>query len=144
MKTSLASHLLPSAAQVLETMFFTEIKSAVERPAATTRCSLSRTVEFQGPPDGELCLGLKSETAAALASSFLGVSPAEVTENDCAQVADELANMICGSVLSKCAPYSLFRLRVKRALACDRQDDFCITLDLPEGELSICAHLDRV
>ena len=144
MKQSFGEHLVPSAEQVLETMFFTGVVSAEEQAATGCAGMITRTVAFDGPPDGQLCVGIMPETAAALASSFLGLPLEEVTQPDCEEIAAELANMICGSVLSRCAPASAFQLHVTPESAFQRECEFCIALELPEGALNICAQVDRL
>jgi CheY-specific phosphatase CheX len=84
---------------VLETMFFTgfqEVSSAVAcEPGPTAR------ITFTGDRNGAFHMQLSSTVARSVAASFLGtgeddnLSDAEVREVVC-----ELANMICGSVLS--------------------------------------------
>ena len=142
MKESVAGYLVPCASQVLETMFFTGVVSAVEedsRPVA-----FPKTVCFQGPPDGKLCVCMQPEAITALAAGFLGVEPKEVTAAECDQVTGELANMICGSVLSRCAPNSFFHLEVEQASICEEQCDTRILLEMPEGFMSLCARVDRI
>jgi CheY-specific phosphatase CheX len=147
MTDSIAGHLAPSCEQVLETMFFTGILSQEDRTCreASSDCSgaITAAVEFRGPPDGILCVGLEIETAAALASSFLGLDPEAVTAADCRQVAGELANMICGSVLSCSAPHSQLHLAAPllaegRGVACGSACDRCVSFMLPEGALNVC------
>jgi len=111
---SVADILPFSCEQVLETMFFTGVLSAEERrltpDSSCQHCTVTAKVVFNGPPEGALEIRLENSTAAALASSFLGIDPEAVTDGDCRQVAGELANMICGSVLSRMAPESTLHL----------------------------------
>lgn len=144
MKQAFAGHLVPSAEQVLETMFFTGVVSSGEPCVPGCPEMITRSVAFEGPPDGQLCVGVMPQTAAALASSFLGLDPENVTLPDCEQIAEELANMICGSVLSRCAPASSFQLHITSESACTRHCEFCVALELPEGALNICAQVDRL
>ena len=146
MKNSFADYLVPCATQVLETMFFTAAEQGGQPicPQLAGALAIARTVNFSGPPDGELCLCARLETAAALASSFLGLAPDEVSPSECGHVAGELANMICGSVLSSCAPQGAFRLQVSECTACGEACDFGVSLELPQGSLNICARLKRL
>jgi CheY-specific phosphatase CheX len=152
MTDSIAGHLPPSCEQVLETMFFTAILSQEDRtgrePSGACLGAITAAVEFHGPPKGILCAGMEIETAAALASSFLGLDPEAVTAADCRQVAGELANMICGSVLSRSAPQSQLRLAAPqiaegRGVACGRACDTRVSFTLPEGALNICIGVVR-
>ena len=142
MKESLAGYLIPCASQILETMFFTGVVSAVEQDSRPV--AFPKSVCFQGPPDGKLCVCMQPEAIQALAAGFLGVEPAEVTAAQCEQVTGELANMICGSVLSRCAPHSFFHLEVQPAGICQEECDTRILVEMPEGLMSLCAHVDRL
>jgi hypothetical protein len=142
MKKYFADYVVPSAGQVLETMFFTGVEAVAEQTSFACDETIARTVRFEGPPNGEFCVGLPHQTAAALASSFLGLDPEEISTSDCEQIAEELANMICGSVLSHYAPQGSFHLEGIESSACERECDFCVSLELPEGGLNICARID--
>jgi CheY-specific phosphatase CheX len=143
MKQNFAKYVVPSVEHVLETMFFTGVVAAAEPVEDACDGTIRRTVQFEGPPDGELRIGIPSETATALASSFLGLDTEEVTTEHREQIAGELANMICGSVLSHYSPQSSFRLQVTETSPCGRECDYRVSLELPEGVLNICARVDR-
>ena len=100
LETSIEAVLRQAVAVVLETMFFTEV-------AAETDCRLNAgpqiaaSLEFEGPLRGAFGLSLPAETAATLASDFLGLDAAEPPATEqVQQVVCELANMICGRALS--------------------------------------------
>jgi hypothetical protein len=141
MKQCFIESVLPAAGQVLETMFFTGVVAVEEQAEGACDGRISKTVQFEGPSSGEFCVGLPGETAAALASSFLGLPLEEITVAQCEQIAAELANMICGSVVSRYSPQGSFRLRAVPTSSCKSECDFCVSLELPEGGLSICARL---
>ncbi len=145
MTQSIIDNLIPSCEQVLETMFFTGVLSSGEHMPCNCPGSLCANVRFEGPPDGEFRVCFANETAGSLASSFLGLAPDEVTSADCEQVAGELANMFCGSVLSRSVPSGEFHLTVTQEHD-PVQDlcDFCVALELPEGPLNVCIRVDRL
>ena len=92
-------------AEVLETMFFDE--------AVTTPCdhgwipsAVSVRLVFEGSHCGNFLLSISPEVARSIAPAFLGIDPAEVSEGQSSQVLLELANILCGSVLSHLWPDS--------------------------------------
>ena len=50
---------------------------------------------------GHFGLYLEQVTARSLAANFLGVEEAEVSSDEIGEVAGELANMLCGSIVSR-------------------------------------------
>jgi CheY-specific phosphatase CheX len=88
------------------------------------------------------------QTAQGLASSFLGREPESLDAADCTGVAGELANMICGSVLSHYAEESEFRLAapvLQQGVLPYTADEHsaCASLELPEGALDVYVRVDR-
>jgi CheY-specific phosphatase CheX len=103
-----------SAAEVLETMFFL---SALPRPAWDARPpagALLVQVAFEGDPAGCLSMHLHPHAAAAIAANFLGDDPSAIGDERVEEVAAELANMICGAVLSRIESPAGFRLAPPR------------------------------
>jgi hypothetical protein len=95
--------------EVLETMFFAE--------AARTECehgwldaSFSVRVSFRGSHSGDMLLSVSPEAADSLAPAFLGIDPLEMTDAPRIQVLLELANILCGAVLSHFWPESQLAL----------------------------------
>jgi CheY-specific phosphatase CheX len=89
---------------VLETMVFTDVSG--ERPghASGSGAALDVRLRFAGERPGEFRITLAMESARAIAGNFLGLDDeGSLTESDVGEVACELANMICGSVLSHLA-----------------------------------------
>jgi len=145
MRKSITENLSPCCEEVLETMFFTGILSAEAQTACRAGGGLCASVRFEGPPDGELRVWIPLQTGSALASSFLGLAPGEVTSADCEQVAGELANMFCGSLLSRSAPTSEFHLTVNQDQTPNAEPcDSCVAFELPEGPLNVCVRVDRL
>lgn len=98
-----------STARVLETMFFTSI---VEEDAIRPepREDVGATLTFSGEPSGFLSLVLSMETSEALAEAFAGLDREEITDLQREEILNELANIICGSILSKVESDSAFAL----------------------------------
>lgn len=94
--------------EVLETMFF-----ATAVPSAGSRCadgSLGVAIEFRGTPSGVFTMRLDAADARALGAAFLGREPGELDPDEDRMLACELANILCGSVLSRAAAGGTFEL----------------------------------
>jgi chemotaxis protein CheY-P-specific phosphatase CheC len=93
---------------VLETMFFANAvpneQGAIEQPSYAVR------VRFRGFPSGVFELTIGARIATVLAAGFLGMDESEVGPMEASQVACELANMLCGSVLSRAESETGFEL----------------------------------
>lgn len=90
--------------EVLETMFFETAEPVECRHQSCTGNCLGAKVRFEGSPHGELRVMLSRELAGPIACGFLGIDPQEVTAEEEKQIACELANMICGAILSRLHP----------------------------------------
>jgi len=100
-QTALAS----AVEEVLETMCFTSVLASAEgavppegdggAPALTTE------LHFQGNPSGGFRVGVPLKLARVVAAGFLGQEATEVSDSQAEEVVCELANMICGTVLSR-------------------------------------------
>lgn len=97
-----------SAAEVLETMCFMGV---LGQSAALEHGELvSAEVSFHGTPSGLFGVQVSTSTAKLIASNFLGQEAEAITEAQGEQVMGELANMICGSVLSRAEAGARFEL----------------------------------
>ncbi len=97
--------------QVLETMFFSGVMSVIEEPDDTIEQTVSVRIAFRGRPSGSMALRLSTGAARTITANFLGQEDEKELES--AQVGDtvcELANMICGSVLSRLENETSFEL----------------------------------
>jgi len=100
-------HLLATAVHdVLETMFFCEASDRCEPD--TGAAQLEARVAFSGAKSGSIHIEISEPSARDLAASFLGES--EVSHSQVAQVVCELANMLCGSIVSKIEAQGCFDL----------------------------------
>ena len=90
-------------------MFFTEL---LDSPADDGRrpAGVAAQVIFDGDPPGSFRLDLDLPAAQSAAANFLGEDPEELTPQKMNEVVCELANMICGSVLSRIESSAVFRL----------------------------------
>ncbi len=133
------------SADVLATMFFTEaVPVECEHgwiaEAATVR------VDFDGSHYGEMWLALAAEAVPSIAAAFLGSNPEETGEEQRSQVTCELANILCGAVLSSLWPESRLLLEAPRRAAweCGSEGVWHCCLALELGTLAISIRLSGV
>ena len=130
------------SADVMETMFFSEARP-VECEHSWLAAALSVQVSFDDSHCGEMRLALASGAVPAIASSFLGVEAEEADEAECSQVVLELANILCGAVLSALWPESALQLAPPKRAGwdCAGPEDLHCCLALAEGMLAISIRL---
>jgi hypothetical protein len=107
---------------VLATMFFAEAEPVECRHPegdASEPGWMTARVCFSGVPAGEFHLLLPPEVAVVFAAGFLGIDNDEVTTEAASQVIGELANMICGAILSRVHPDSLVALSAPELIPVD-------------------------
>lgn len=131
------------ATEVLETMFFTEAELATCEHGwlETARCA---RIRFEGSHFGEMLLGVSVEAADPIAAGFLGLEQMELTNAQRGQVIQELANILCGAMLSHLWPESNLALlspdlEAWQEWSGDGALHRCFTL--PEGPLAISLRL---
>jgi CheY-specific phosphatase CheX len=90
--------------EVLDTMFFATAEPVPCRHPESGADWIAAKVRFDGSPRGDLRVMLSRELAAIIASGFLGIELEEATDEKENQIACELANIICGAVLSRLHP----------------------------------------
>jgi CheY-specific phosphatase CheX len=98
---------LESASEVLETMCFVGVLGDTQSGEADP---VSAELRFRGNPSGYFGVRMAPETAKLIAANFLGKETEEITDADMEQVLGELANMVCGSVLSRVEAGARFAL----------------------------------
>ncbi len=133
------------AAEVLETMFFTEAL-AVECEHGWLADAVAVRVDFDGSHSGEMWLALTPAAIPSIASAFLGLEPEETGEEQRAQVILELANILCGAVLSSLWPESRLLLDAPQSAPweCPAEGVWHGCLALDEGALAISIRLAGV
>src|ERR1035438_8629858 len=104
-----AAAVVSVAAGVLETMFFEEaVATACDHAWLSTAISVH--VSFEGSHQGEFLLSVSPDTARSIASGFLGLDLEEMTETQLGEVMLELANILCGALMSNLWPESAMSL----------------------------------
>ncbi|SPE26563.1 CheC, inhibitor of MCP methylation [Candidatus Sulfopaludibacter sp. SbA6] len=113
--TYLRLALAESVDEVLEKMFFVrtlgEPRDQAGEPAVTAHLT------FDGDPPGWLTLRVTAAAARSVAADFLGEEESELSQRQIGEVVCELANMICGSVLSRVESNTTFRLATPQLIA---------------------------
>lgn len=115
-KTELEYALAECTVAVLEQMFFVHALDAPALAVMAADSDLICGVDFAGDPSGHLALRLSQEAARSIAGDFLGEDEGVLSDFRVGQVVCELANIICGSVLSRIESGTTFRLDSPRLL----------------------------
>ena len=92
-------HIAPAVASVLESMFFSEAEESCEPSRGMD--DLRARVSFSGEVCGVLGIRISERSARSLAASFLGEAEELLSDAQIAQVICELANILCGWIVSK-------------------------------------------
>jgi CheY-specific phosphatase CheX len=107
--TTIHEALSSAVSDVLERMFFLEILGEVAEPPPEPE-SVTVRVSFDGDPPGCFQMRIARPAANAVAADFLGEDAESLTDRQSTDVTLELANMICGAVLSRIESRAAFRL----------------------------------
>jgi CheY-specific phosphatase CheX len=114
-ETPLRQALAESLDDVLEKMFFVrslgEPQNQADGPVVTAH------LNFEGDPPGWLMLRVTAAAARSVAADFLGEEESELSDRQIGEVVCELANMICGSMLSRVESNRTFRLGAPQLIA---------------------------
>lgn len=132
---------------VLETMFFSAPLGPAEEE--TGDAVLEARLSFHGLPSGTLTVRLSEASARILAAGFLGEDEETLTDSQAGQVVCELANMLCGSLVSKLESEERFDLdspeliRPRSEDAANQQAPLVArqSFELENGILTVTLHL---
>ena len=105
---SIDTALAESVQEVLEKMFFIDSLEPVE--GGPQPAGIAAELMFDGDPPGSFRLDLDVPAARSAAADFLGEDAEELSVEQLNEVVCELANMICGSVLSRIESKATIRL----------------------------------
>jgi len=132
--------LSTAAEQVLETMFFAAVYGPAPEGEPADAPRFAARLGFEGTPSGILTIGVSRPAAHTLAANFLAVDGEDgLTDAQVGGVVCELANMICGALLSHVEGEEHFRLSSPELLpdaapaACQHHQ----SLDLGDGTLDL-------
>jgi hypothetical protein len=144
-ETAIHQLLSESAQKTLETMFFAVPESVSMDPLRPAGELIAASLVFQGAPPGRFGLLVSEPLAMSLALNFTGGE--DIVSLPLAQVAGvmgELANMLCGVVLSELESYNNFDLGAPEPMLVEAEEpgpDFSAgspsvcRLEFPEGAL---------
>jgi CheY-specific phosphatase CheX len=139
--------LSDAAAEVLESMFFTTLMEDSETSENAPARWISARLSFHGKPPGRFGVRIPQETARKIAASFLGLEEDAITGTQVGEVVCELANMLCGSVLSRLEKETRFELSQPEIEApeavCPADATACRALLLEEGPVKLWLQLER-
>jgi CheY-specific phosphatase CheX len=131
MSDSLQFVLRQSLEDVLEKMFFIRFLGEAADECSPQEGELMVHLTFEGEPSGSLTLRIPQEAARSISADFLGAEECELTPQQVGEVVCELANMICGSVLSRVESAATFHLAPPRLV--EAGDGFDDTAGMPES-----------
>lgn len=114
MSEDLHEVLRQSVEEVLEKMFFIRALDDGALPARYEDDAISAHLSFDGDPPGSLILHVAAGTARSIGADFLGEQEDDLNAAQVGEVICELANMICGAVLSRIESTAAFRLGAPR------------------------------
>lgn len=136
------SNLLPMVEivtrEILETMFFSEAEPVACRHSENW---IAARVRFTGEPRGEMTVMLSRELALSASAGFLAEDNGEVTDEQQKQVSCELANIVCGVILSRLHPHARVSLGVPGMTSSDFDGGVHQCFATPEGMLAVTIHM---
>ena len=136
-----------AVSSVLERMFFTAPMGMSAEHAEGD--SIEARLVFRGRPCGEFRLRVSDCGARMLASGFLGEEEESLSRSQTEQVVCELANMLCGSVVSQLESEESIDLSAPELVAVESaakdgpgQPETWQSFELEAGLLSVALHLE--
>lgn len=147
-ETDFRRALADSVEEVLYKMFFIEGLSEPGGPAAASTEECSAALQFEGRPSGGLKLAVSWPAARSIAADFLGEDETSLTGQQVDEVVCELANMICGAMLSRVESDETFRLSTPRMVAGEetagghQPPSISHAVDLGRGTLRVNVYTD--
>jgi len=142
---SVAESLAAAAGDVLETMFFSSVIGETPVSAATADGIAARLV-FSGARAGAFTLRLTGGAAQVIAANFLAEETNEPTRQQVQEVVCELANMMCGSVLSRLdrgAHFDLGQPAMVDATELATPEAVSRAFDIGDGEVAMFLSMER-
>ena len=144
--TTIQAALSTAVADVLESMFFLEALGEAAEPGAEAE-TVTAHLTFDGDPPGWFHMRLARTAASAIAADFLGEDAESVTDRQSAEVTMEMANMICGAVLSRIESRASFRLGTPQIVTGDgggreSAGDTRYTVETGSGTLTAAIQMD--
>ena len=111
-EAALRKALADSIVETLDAMFFTSCIGDPDPEGAPP--GMAAQVPFEGSRPGRLTVRMTARAARSIAANFLGEDEDAVSDRQIGDVLCELANMICGFVLSRVEGAAELRLGAPR------------------------------
>jgi CheY-specific phosphatase CheX len=106
--------LVSAVEEILETMCFSAVLASAEGTSPPegdgSEPALTAELHFLGNLSGGFRVGMPMKLARMLGAGFLGREEVGVSDSQAEEVVCELANMICGSVLSRLESQGTFQI----------------------------------
>jgi CheY-specific phosphatase CheX len=129
--------LSAAAADVLETMFFSPVLGEGV-PAAPAASGVAARLRFTGGRSGIFSLRVSSGAAQIIAANFLGEETEHPDPGQVSDVISELANMMCGAVLSRMDREAHFDLGPPELVeSLETAGSVSRAFDIGEGEVAV-------
>ena len=144
-ETQTTEALSAAAADVLETMFFTPVISEATPDESSSEPELMARLKFSGGRSGSFTIRVSAGAAATIAANFLGEETDSPEPGQVRDVVCEMANMICGSVLSRLDREAHFDLQHPELVeACSEPalGSVCSLFEIEGGQVALCLQLD--
>jgi CheY-specific phosphatase CheX len=93
--------LVGAVTEVLESMCFLTAVPISSNAANAEGAWVCYRLHFSGPCQGQFGLGATLPTARLVACNLLGVEPEELNDIQVGESTGEIANMVCGAMLSR-------------------------------------------
>ena len=143
--------LAAAVEEVLETMCFATVLASSEGaapPEGSGMPAITAQLHFEGNPSGGFHVSVPMKLAHVVSASFLGREEAEVSDSQAEDVVGELANMICGSVLSRLESKATFQITHPESALTERGVSTEGTgvnrwFDLGDGTLTVSLELQQ-
>jgi CheY-specific phosphatase CheX len=112
----------------------------------TAEPALTARLSFHGTPSGVFCLTVAARSARTIAANFLGAGDdAAVPADQVEDVTRELANMICGAMLSRIESGATFDISPPELTGADAQCGraYRRSLALEDGTLDLSVSFEQ-
>jgi CheY-specific phosphatase CheX len=137
--------LSAAAADVLETMFFSPVTSEAAPDTSHSEHALMACLKFSGGRSGSFTVSVSAGAADTIAANFLGEETNAPEPGQVRDVICELANMICGSALSRLdreAHFDLQHPELVETCSEPTPGSVCCLFEIEGGYVTLCLQLD--
>src|SRR5579863_2241940 len=144
-ETPITEALSAGAVDVLETMFFSPVMGEAALGAPRLEKPLMASLKFSGGRSGSFTVRVSAEAAGIIAANFLGEDADTLESGQVRDVICELANMICGSALSRLdreAHFDLHHPELVESCTEPGLGSVCCLFEIEGGQVMLCLQWD--